>query len=149
MLLPKFATALLLLTVLLAPQQRAFSGEIQGTADSVIDGDTLWVCDQVACHKIRLCGVNAPERKSAGGPEAKIALEALVEGQTIRCTPVGDGTVCDGRSKRTSYDRTVAQCFVNGTDLADELVATGHACDWVKFSGGHYSRESDRVVCRN
>lgn len=38
-----------------------------------------------------------------------------------------------------SYDRVVAQCFLpDGRDLAAELVRTGLALDWPKFSGGRY-----------
>ena len=125
----------------------AFAADIIGRADKVVDGDTLWVCDQTACHKIRLCGIDAPELESPKGIAARKALEALVDGQTIRCMPVGEGTVCDGRSNRTSYDRIVAQCFADRTDLADELVSAGIACDWVKFSGGHYSQDRPDLAC--
>ena len=50
---------------------------------------------------------------------------------------VGAGTPCDGRSEPTSYDRVVAQCLVNGRDVATEMVRRGAACDWPRFSGGH------------
>ena len=60
---------------------------------------------------------------------------------------VGEGSVCDGKSKPTSHDRTVAQCFIGKTDIADILVARGYACDWVKFSGGHYSKTVGRAIC--
>lgn len=42
----------------------AYGAEFSGTVSKVIDGDTLWLCDQIACRKIRLCGINAPERGS-------------------------------------------------------------------------------------
>ena len=47
----------------------------------------------------------------------------------------------------TSYDRIVAQCFVHGRDLAEEMVSAGQARDWVAFSGGAYSRSSDGASC--
>ena len=38
-----------------------------------------------------------------------------------------------------SYDRVVAECFLDdGRDLAAELVRSGLALDWPKFSGGKY-----------
>ena len=38
-----------------------------------------------------------------------------------------------------SYDRIVAECFLpDGRDLAAELVRSGLALDWRKFSGGKY-----------
>jgi endonuclease YncB( thermonuclease family) len=123
------------------------SSEIIGTAGKVVDGDTLWVCDQTSCHKIRLCGIEAPEMAEASGQEARYALKNLVKGRTVICTPVGDGTVCDSRSKSKSFDRTVAQCFIDEIDIGDALVSSGHACDWVRFSGGHYSRNAGGKAC--
>lgn len=62
----------------------------------------------------------------------------MIEGKLIRCVPVGQGTVCDGRSEPKSHGRTVAQCFVAGADIAARMVHAGQACDWRKFSGGAY-----------
>lgn len=105
-------------------------------ADSVVDGDTLFV----GRLKYRLCGIDAPERHEPGYRQATTYLRNLTKGKTVKCTPVGQGTPCDGRSKPRSYDRIVAQCFVDGKDLAAEMVRAGHAVDWQKFSGGYYSR---------
>ena len=87
----------------------------------------------------RLCGIDAPELEDPGGEEAKAALKSLVGSKVVTCVQVGRGTPCDGRSRPTSYDRIVAQCFVDQSDLAAEMVAEGHACDWIQFSGGFYS----------
>ncbi len=124
-----------------------WAAEIKGTVNKVVDGDTFWICDPAACHKIRLCGVDAPELEDLAGPASKRALEDMIGSQIVTCVPVGEGTVCDGRSKPTSYDRIVAQCFVAGQDIAGAMVDTGHACDWVRYSGGHYSRGPGRAVC--
>lgn len=132
---------------LLAVPASASAGEYVGTADKVADGDTFWLCNKEACQKIRLCGVNAPERGQAGYRESTEALSALVEGRNVRCRQVGSGTPCDGRSKPVNGDRIVAQCFAE-SDLANVLVSQGLACDWVRFSGGHYSREGRGEVCR-
>jgi endonuclease YncB( thermonuclease family) len=115
--------------------------DLRGNADKVVDGDTLWICDERACRKVRLCGVNAPERGEVGYQASKAALANLVKGKSVRCIQVGSGTPCDGRSKPTNRDRVVAQCFVGDLDLAAALVTQGHACDWVKFSGGVYPGE--------
>jgi endonuclease YncB( thermonuclease family) len=57
------------------------------------------------------------------------------------------GTVCDGKSKPTSRDRIVAQCFLDKLDIAEEMAKSGTACDWPKFSGGHY-KISDSTCSR-
>ncbi len=131
----------------------ATAGPIDGTVDRVVDGDTLDVCRwsprlSRSCVRIRLCGIDAPEASDPGGPEATRALRMLIGGKALRCIPVGQGSVCDGRSQPTSHDRVVAQCWLSGIDIAAEMVRRGHACDWAKFSGGHYSRTTSGKVCR-
>lgn len=126
----------------------AVAAEYSGTVDRVVDGDTMWVCNDDACTKVRLCGIDAPERGAPGAKEATAALASLVKGRTVRCVQVGGGTPCDGRSRPTSYDRVVAQCFVGGRDIAVPMVQRGHACDWTGFSGGAYSVGQRDRQCR-
>ena len=38
----------------------------------------------------------------------------------------------------TNRNTVVAQCFLDDLDIAAEMVRSGNACDWPKFSGGHY-----------
>jgi endonuclease YncB( thermonuclease family) len=126
-------------SVLLLGASLCSAGDIIGTAGRISDGDTFYVCEGGACTKIRVCGIDAPERGQLGWTSSRDALQALLGDKRERCTPVGEGTVCDGRSKRKSWDRIVAQCFVEGLDIAGPMVADGYACDWAKFSDGHYA----------
>lgn len=71
----------------------------------------------------------------------------LIAGRDVRCIRIGEGSVCDGRSKPTNNCRVVAQCFSEGSDIAGEMIAAGAACDWPKFSGGHYQRIGINGVC--
>jgi endonuclease YncB( thermonuclease family) len=66
--------------------------------------------------------------------------------QQVKCIPVGEGTPCDRHSKAYSRDRIVAQCFLGGQDIAAEIVRAGHACDWPKFSAGHYRVSAQTCV---
>lgn len=117
----------------------ADAAEFSGSVDKVVDGDTFWLCDARACHKIRVCGIDAPEKGKPGYQASTNALRGLVNGKAVRCVQVGNGTPCDERSKPTNHDRIVAQCFADGADIAVPLVQRGFACEWVKFSGGLYS----------
>jgi endonuclease YncB( thermonuclease family) len=99
--------------------------DIKGTA-RVIDGDTLWLGNV----KIRLNGIDAPERGQARFREATNALQRLVAGQTVLCRLNGDKT----------YDRWVAVCYVGKTDLAAAVIATGNALDCRRYSGGRYRK---------
>ncbi|HEX5932261.1 MAG TPA: thermonuclease family protein, partial [Methyloceanibacter sp.] len=121
--------------------------EFTGSVDKIADGDTFWVCDTTACHKIRVCGINAPERGDPGYAESGIALATVLSGKPVRCVQVGGGTPCDGRSKPTNRDRIVAQCFAEESDIAATMVEGGFACDWIKFSGGHYSQGGKGKFC--
>lgn len=114
--------------------QPALAQTIEGTVSRVIDGDTF----AFQAIRIRVCGIDAPDRGDRGYNEAKIALATMIEGRRLRCVPVGAGSVCDGRSELFSLERVVAQCFIGGDDVAARMVESGHACDWVKFSGGTY-----------
>lgn len=96
------------------------------TSPGVIDGDTLRCADGV---RIRLWGVQAPERHEPGGASSTRALAALVAGRTVRCTHKG-----------RSYRRIVARCFIGRRDIAGEMVRQGHAADWPRYSRGFYAR---------
>lgn len=50
------------------------AAELTGTIDKIVDGDTLWLCEEKACHKIRLCGIDTPERSEPGFERAKRVL---------------------------------------------------------------------------
>ena len=137
--------AICLALVLIAIWTSVAAGELNGTADRIADGDTFWLYNSGACTKIRLCGINAPERGQLGYVEAGRVLAELVQAKIVRCRQVGSGTVCDGRSRATNRERIVAQCFTtDGHDIAAALVERHAACDWVRFSGGAYSTEHGR-----
>ena len=125
-------TALLCLALILPAI--ALADTITGPVAHVRDGDTFVIGRQ----PIRLCGVQAPEKGHRGAKEATAYLTRLVRGKAVRCVPVGEGTPCDHRSSKRSHDRVVAQCFAQGRDIAEAMVAAGLACDWRRYSGGAY-----------
>lgn len=91
----------------------------------VLDGDTI-VIEKV---HVRLSGIDAPELDHPLGQKAKWALHALCKGQIVTATL--DGSV--------SHERAVGTCLLpDGRDLAAEMVKSGLALDWPKYSGGRY-----------
>jgi len=91
----------------------------------VVDGDTIMIGEV----RLRLAGIDAPELDHPYGKQSKWALVQLCKGQivTAHIRP------------ELSYDRLVADCYLpDGRDLAAELVRSGLALDWPKFSGGKY-----------
>jgi len=60
----------------------------------------------------------------------------LVHGREVRCEL--DGT--------RTYDRCVGVCYLDGTDISEELVRRGLARDCPRFSGGRYAQAERRAA---
>ena len=110
---------------------------MSGPMTRAVDGDTFDLNVRGQIVRFRLCGIDAPER-GVEGSEAATALIAGMVGRVVQCVPVGAGTPCDGRSRTRNRGRIVAQCFIDGADIARLLVDQGLAWDWSRFSGGYY-----------
>ncbi len=97
----------------------------QAKVIGVTDGDTIKVLrggnEQV---KIRLAGIDCPERKQPWGTRAKQAASDLVAGQsvTIKVMDVD------------RYGRTVGRVFVDGVNINRALVEGGHCWTYVKYA---------------
>lgn len=120
MLAPLVAVGLLLVWVASPPGLP--SGAIVGKT-RVIDGDTL----DVANRRIRLVGIDAPEREqqctdgagtpSACGEASLKTLRALVGKGPVSCAPI----------ELDRYGRVVASCAFAGADLGEVMVVSGQA----------------------
>jgi len=77
----KLPVALLLLLLPLCVAAETLSGRVV----RVVDGDTVYVLDGAKKqHKIRLAGIDAPERGQAFGTRSKDRMAELVAGQDVR-----------------------------------------------------------------
>jgi endonuclease YncB( thermonuclease family) len=130
LLLWTFALAALAATGLIRSRQAA---EIVGRA-YIIDGDSL----SVGGVEIRLYGIDAPEfrqicrraaRPWACGKGAARFLRQLIGGRELRCRP----------REEDVYRRTVAVCFVEGSDLGAAMVRAGQAVAY----GAYGAEEQD------
>ena len=73
-----------LLFALLITQCLVQADTLIGRVVRVTDGDTIVVLDSAnAQHKIRLTGIDAPERKQAFGTKSKDHLSDAVAGETV------------------------------------------------------------------
>jgi micrococcal nuclease len=90
----------------------------EGRVYYVADGDTLRMLYQGGQIRVRLEGVDAPERCQPHGAEARAALADRVLDRVIRVE--GD---------RWERGHLVGRVTVDGLDVAREMVAQGHA--WV------------------
>ena len=80
---------------------------VTGLVVGVADGDTITVLDgDKVQHKIRLAGIDAPEKKQPFGNRSKESLSELAY----------DKTVTVETDKRDKYGRQVGKVLVNGQD---------------------------------
>jgi len=80
----------------------------------VIDGDTFRTAARK--HPVRLANVDAPEMGSLGGQMAKVALQSLVQGQTVTINTVA----------RDKYARSVANVKVDGRSVNAAMRRKGY-----------------------
>jgi endonuclease YncB( thermonuclease family) len=111
----------------------ALSAERHGTVVSISDGDTLTLLDaNKTQYRIRLDGIDAPERTQPYGQRARQSLAALAHGRaaTADCPKVD------------RYGRAVCRVIVDGLDLGLEQIRRGYAWHYVKYA--HEQRAVDR-----
>lgn len=100
---------------------------LEARVSKVLDGDTFTLKGQ--SRRIRVWGLDAPEWDHAGGSAATAKMRGLIAGQTLRCQ------VLD----MDRYGRFVAQCFLpDGRDIAAEMIRTGAATEYCRYSRGYY-----------
>ena len=118
-------TSVLLLCLPLA----AWSAELKGRVVVVVDGDTLVVLDSSNTqHKIRLAGIDCPERKQPWGQRARQALSGYVF----------DRAVAVDWGKRDRYGRIVGKVLDGERDVNLALVRDG-MCWWYRKYAGEQS----------
>lgn len=96
----------------------ANAATINGRVVAVADGDTITVLDNTNTqHKIRLAGIDAPEKKQAFGNVSKKSLSDLVYGKQVDVD----------WQKHDRYGRTVGKVIINGLDANLEQIKRGMA----------------------
>jgi endonuclease YncB( thermonuclease family) len=107
-----------IIAVLLLAALTCHATTIEGRVVGVADGDTVTVLDaDKVQHKIRLSGIDAPEKKQPFGNRSKESLSDLVF----------DKAVTVETDKRDRYQREVGKVLVDGVDANLEQVKRGMA----------------------
>jgi endonuclease YncB( thermonuclease family) len=98
----------------------AFEARVVG----VSDGDTITVLDaQKTQYKIRVAGIDAPEKSQDFGNRSKEHLSDLVYGKTVNLP----------EAKIDKYGRTVSRVLVGKTDAGLEQIKAGMAWHYKKY----------------
>lgn len=112
---------------------------VAGVVTRVSDGDTLWIQPEAAPGaphrrrvKLRLVGIDAPERCQAHGAAATAALASRVQGRRVVVL----------RRATDDYQRALVTLWLDGEDIGAWLVREGHAWS-ARYRGdpGPYARE--------
>ena len=104
----------LMLALACAADAETVTGRVVGVAD----GDTITVLDaDMVQHKIRLAGIDAPEKKQAFGNRSKESLSDMVYDKTVNVET----------EKRDRYGRQIGKVLVNGQDVNLVQVERGMA----------------------
>lgn len=127
-------SALLLITLFLPLQ--ASADTLQGRVVGVTDGDTITLLDATKTqYKIRLSGIDAPEKKQPFGQRSKESLSALAYGKELYVEWF----------KKDRYGRTIGKLMTKqGQDINLEQINLGMAWHYKKYEK-EQSRE-DRLL---
>lgn len=95
--------------------------EYQVLVTNVVDGDTIDVDIDLGftihyAQRIRIYGLNTPERGSAGWAEATAFVRNLLTGQMVTAHTV---------KPHEKYGRWLASLDYNGQDVAEAIIAAG------------------------
>lgn len=109
---------------LLVGVQAAQAAKMKVEVVGVTDGDTLVVLDGAKIqHKVRLAGIDAPEKRQAFGTRAQQALSAAVLRRMV---------VLDWH-KKDRYGRLVAKVLIEDRDVGLALVKVGLAWHYKEY----------------
>lgn len=105
----------------------------------IVDGDTI----ELNGEMIRINGIDAPEygqscsrrngRSWPCGREATVAMAQLIEGKEVNCEVL----------TRDKYGRSIATCRAGGVDVGAELVRSGNAWAYVRYSHAYIGEEAE------
>ena len=120
-----------------APQ--TYSADFTGSVVGVLDGDTIEVLHNSRPERIRLSGIDCPEKGQAYGQKAKHAASALVFGKEVTLQTYGTD----------KYGRTLADMLLpDGTNVNHALVKDGWCWWYRKYAPGDVELERLEIEAR-
>lgn len=126
---------LLIVLLLAIPFVAASAATLTGRTVRVTDGDTIVILSEGNVqHKIRLQGIDAPERGQAYGTKSKEHLSERVAGRFVVVE----------YEKKDRYGRVVGKVLVGNKDACLEQIRAGLAWHYKKCQ--KEQTESDRIL---
>lgn len=118
----------------LTPRTGEPAAEKEGTCLKVLDGDTIIFREAGAVDsiKIRLWGIDAPEKGQAFGAEATRKLARLIEHKAVLLRFQQEAR--ESAEGRDGYSRDLATIFRNGRNINLEMVQGGYAWHYAYYA---------------
>jgi micrococcal nuclease len=126
------AVVLCLVVVLASSPSGQENPVLVGTVTRIVDGDTIDVQLTTGPIRVRLHGIDTPERGQPWFTESTAALSALVTGKQVDIEPFS----------QDRYDRMIGIVYLGELNVNLELVKQGHAWAYRK-----YMRKEDDKLC--
>lgn len=121
-----------MIPTLLAITLALMAPELTGKVVGIADGDTLTVLIDRKPVKVRLEGIDAPERSQAFGARSREKLSELVFGKTVRVVTYGTDR----------YGRTLGVVYIDGENVNAKMIESGLAWHYKRYSS---DAELDRL----
>lgn len=113
----------------------ALAATLTGEVVGIADGDTLTILDATNTqYKIRLAGIDAPEKKQAFGDRSTQNLAAIVFRKRVTVES----------SKHDRYGRAIGKVLLSGSDVNLMQVAAGLAWHYKDYASEQ--SENDRLL---
>lgn len=113
-----------MIAIILTAAMVLTSGDITGKVVGVTDGDTITVLVGREQVKVRLDGIDAPERRQAFGNAAREKLAGLVFEQDVKVITKG----------KDRYGRTIGVVVAGERSVNLQMVEAGLAWHYVEYS---------------
>ncbi|EAU00311.1 thermonuclease family protein [Campylobacter curvus] len=98
---------------------------LSGKVVSIHDGDTITILTQEKQQvKVRLYGIDAPEKKQPYGQKSKQFLSNLIAGRSVEIQEKG----------KDRYKRVLGIVYLDEQDINERMVLNGYAWAYVKYS---------------
>ncbi len=105
---------------------------LTGKVVKVVDGDTIYALDEsLTEHKVRLAGIDAPEKTQPYGLASRKHLASWVAGNTATIQ----------YTKHDRYGRIVAKVLIDGVDVCLEQIKAGFAWHYKKYQNEQDARD--------
>ena len=125
--------------ITLAGLSYGLAAEFTGEVVSVLDGDTIEVLHNHHAERIRLSGIDCPEKGQAYGQKAKNAVADLAFRKEVTVQTHG----------KDKYKRTLADLILSdGTSVNQQLVKEGWCWWYRKYAPGDTTLERLEIEAR-